>query len=309
MTPFRSKIIRLTALIVRMLLGVFFIVSALSKLMDIDQFEIYIFSYNILSLNLSFLVARVVIVAELLVGLGLLSNIWKRLVDTSALLLLVCFVLFLCYALLMGRTDSCHCMGSLLPINPAHSLVKNAVLILLLLFSMGAQPWRWKPRWFIWLPAIVALIVTVFCISAPDNWLFGPSEEYYNQEELDKANAPQGELHSLGLKHGKHVVAFLTPGCSFCQMADQKLTHIYRRNQLDSNLFVYLTPGHDSTTTGLTVDSSTFLRPSYKMDVTTYALITYGQRPIVFLMEDGQVKATCHYRNIDEQQIVSFLSQ
>ena len=41
-----------------MLLGVFFIVSALAKLVDIDQFEIYIFSYNLLSLNLSFLVAR-----------------------------------------------------------------------------------------------------------------------------------------------------------------------------------------------------------------------------------------------------------
>ncbi len=309
MTPFRSKPLRLAALLVRMLLGIFFIVSAIAKLIGIDEFEIYIFSYNILSLNLSFLIARIVIAVELLVGLGLLSNIARRLVDTCALLLLVCFVFFLCFALLIGRTDSCHCMGSLVEIAPARSLFKNAILILLLLFSMGAQQWNWRPRWYIWLPACLLPVVGVFIFSAPDNWLFGPSEEYYNQEELDKANSPQGQLHCLNLNQGKHVVAFLTPGCSFCQMADQKLTHIYRRNDLDSSLFIYLTPGQDTTSTDLTVDSTTFLRPAYRMDVTTYAHITYGQRPIVFLVDNGKVAATCHYRNISEEQIVEFLKQ
>jgi hypothetical protein len=92
-------------------------------------------------------------------------------------------------------------------------------------------------------------------------------------------------------------------------MADQKLTHIYRRNDLDSSLFIYLTPGQDTTSTDLTVDSTTFLRPAYRMDVTTYAHITYGQRPIVFLVDNGKVAATCHYRNISEEQIVEFLKQ
>ena len=77
MTPFRNKPLLLAALVVRMLLGVFFIVSALAKLVGIDQFEIYIFSYNLLSLNLSFLVARLVICAEVLIGIGLLANIFN----------------------------------------------------------------------------------------------------------------------------------------------------------------------------------------------------------------------------------------
>ena len=307
MTPFRSKPLRLTALIVRMLLGVFFIVSAISKLIGIDQFEIYIFTYNILPLNLSFLTARLVICAEILVGLGLLSNIWKRLVDTSAVLMMVCFTLFLGYALLIGRTDSCNCMGPLVEIDPAKSILKNVLIIIALIFAMGAKPWQWKPKWFIWLPAIVAPIVTVFCLSAPDNWLFGPSQEVYNKEELDKANAPDGVLHSLNLSEGKHVVAFLTPGCPFCQMTDEKITHICRRNDLDSTAFVYLTPSQDSTLAPLTLDTTTFIRPAYVIDLTTYSLITYGQRPILFLMENGQVVATCHYRNIDEHQIVQFL--
>ena len=162
-----------------MLLGIFFIVSAIAKLCDMDRFEIYIFSYNILPLNVSFLTARVVTVCELLVGIGLVANVFKRLVDTCAMLMLVGFTLFLGYAILIGREDSCHCMGALLDIDPTHSILKNALLVVLLLFAMGAQPWRWRPRWYVWLPVLLAPTVTVFVVSAPDNWLFGPSEEVY----------------------------------------------------------------------------------------------------------------------------------
>lgn len=307
MTPLRAKPLRLAALVVRMLLGVFFIVSAISKLVGIDQFEIYIFSYNLLPLNLSFLTARLVICGEILVGIGLIANVWKRLVDTCAMLMLVGFTFFLGYAILIGRNDSCHCMGPLVEISPERSILKNVALIVALAFAMGSRPWSWRPRWFVYLPVIVAPVVAVFCLSAPDNWLFGPSQEYYNKEELDKATAPAGELYSLHLTEGKHVVAFLTPGCPFCKMADEKLTHICRRNDLDSAAFLYFTPRQDSTTAALTLDRTTFIRPSYLIDINTYSQITYGQRPIVFLMEDGQVVATCHYRNIDERQIVDFL--
>ena len=309
MTPFRSTPLRVASLAARMLLGVFFIVSAVSKLLGIDQFEIYIFSYNLLSLNLSFLAARLVIVAEILIGIGLISNVFKRLVDLCSLILLTGFTLFLGYAFLVGRTDSCQCMGPLMEIDPANSIIKNAVLFIVLVFAMGATPWRWSPKWYVWIPIVIAPFATVFSISAPDNWLYGPSEEYFNQERLDKANAPQGVLHPLRLSQGRHVVAFLTPGCQFCRMTDEKLSHICRRNDLDSTAITYLMPKPDSTLADLTPDTSTFSRPAYQIDLETYARITYGQRPIVFLIDNGTVVTTCHYRNIDERQITDFIQQ
>ena len=309
MKTFGSRPLRIAALVVRMLLGIFFIVSAIAKFVDIDRFEIYIFSYNILSLNLSFLVARLVIICEILVGIGLVANVFKRFVDTCALLMLVGFTLIMGYAILIGRHDSCQCMGALLDINPAHSILKNALLILLMLFATGAAPWRWRPRWFVWLPVVLAPIVTVFICSAPDNWLFGPSDELYNAEELASAMQPDGTLHSLHLDEGRHVVAFLTPGCQFCRMTDEKLTHICHRHDLDSAAFVYFCPTNDSTLAPLTLDTTTFIRPCYLIPSLTYALITYGQRPIVFLMDQGTVTATCHYRNIDERRIVAFIKQ
>jgi len=292
-----------------MLLGLFFIVSAVAKVVDMDRFEVYIFSYNILSLNLSFLVARLVVVAELLVGIALMANIFKRLTDIAALLMLVAFTMFLGYAALAGREDPCHCMGALVEINPVQSMLKNALLILLLLFAMGAAPWKRNPRWFVWLPLAVAPIVAVFCISAPDNWLFPAAEEVFNEEEFSTSIASGGDLYGLGLDKGNHVLAFLTPGCQFCKMADEKLTHICRRNNLDSADFVNLVPTTDSTIAPLTPDTSTFLRTSYLIPSMTFALITYGQRPMVFLLEEGRVVGTCHYRNIDERRIVELLEE
>ena len=93
MTPLGNKYLQWSALATRMLLGVLFIVSAVAKLVEIDTFELYIFSYHLLPLTLSFLAARLVIVAEMLCGIGLLANIWKRLVDTCTMAMLVVFCL------------------------------------------------------------------------------------------------------------------------------------------------------------------------------------------------------------------------
>lgn len=307
MKPFSSKAARIAALVVRMALGAVFIVSAIAKLVGIDLFEIYIFSFNLLPLSWALVTARLIIIAELLVGIGLLANIAKRLVDCCAMLMLVAFTLFLCYAALLGRTDSCQCMGSLMEFNPVQSIVKNAFLILALIVAMGARPWDWKPRWFIWLTVTLATVVTVFVISMPDNWFFGPSEELYNAEQLSADIAPEGELAPLNLRQGRHAVAFLSPGCPLCRMADEKLTHICQRNDLDSSAFIYLIPSNDSTVAPLSLDTSSFIRPGYLIPPMTFALITYGQRPMLMLIENGQVTATCHYRNINEKEIVQFL--
>ena len=149
--------------------------------------------------------------------------------------------------------------------------------------------------------------LTVFVLSAAACWLFGPSDEIYNAEQLDSAIAPDGELAPLQLAEGRHALAFLSPGCQFCRMADEKLTHICRRNGLDSTAFVYIIPAADSTVTPLTLDTVSFIRPGHLVPPMTFALITYGQRPMLMLMENGKVTATCHYRNINEKQIVDFL--
>ena len=299
----------IAALVVRVLLGLFFLVSAIAKWVDIDRFEVHVFSYNLLSLSASFLVARLLIVAEILVGVGLVANIWHRFVNICAVLMLVGFSLFLGISALAGRTDDCQCMGSLIEMDPLQSLLKNAVLLLLLWISMHAKPWAWSPRWWLWVPAVLAVPTTLFIVSAPDNWLFDEETEIYNVEKLQEAIADDGELDALDLDEGKHVVAFVTAGCKFCRMADQKLSSIWQRHDLDSAALVYIVSTKDSTLAPLSLNDTTFLRPAYTLDRESFMLITYGQRPMVMLMEEGEVKGSCHYRNISEGQIVEFFGE
>lgn len=309
MTSYSTRPARIAALAIRILLGLFFIVSAVAKWVDIDHFEVHVFSYGILSLNVSLLIARLIIIAELLVGVGLASNVWHRFVNVCAVLMLVGFTLFLGYAALIGRTDSCQCMGSLVEMNPVESMLKNVVLLLLLWVAMHCEAWRWDPQWWLWLPAVLAPVIAVFVTSAPDNWLFGPGEEPYKQEALQEAIGAEGELATLHLDEGRHVVAFVTPGCQFCQMADQKLTAIWQRHHLDSAAFVYLMPVKDSTVASMTLVDTAFQHPAYVISKKTFVGITYGNRPVVMLMHDGAVEGSFHYRNIDETRIATFMDE
>ena len=61
MAKFRS----IFPIVLKGLLGIIFIVSAILKIFDMDKFEIYIYSYHFFSLNVSFLVARAAIILHL----------------------------------------------------------------------------------------------------------------------------------------------------------------------------------------------------------------------------------------------------
>lgn len=282
--------------ILRVLLAAVFLVSSVAKLMSIDDFELYIFSYGFFSLNLTYIVARICIAAEFLTGLFLALGWWRRWVWLLTIAMLIFFSLFLCYAALAGRTDSCQCFGRMADLNPMQSLLKNAVLLLLTLFyghlerKKVAKPTGTKPI-KIWLSVafILAALGMVFCLSVPDNWIFKPNETRYNQEAYSQAIAPDGILAADSLASGSHLVAFVTPGCPYCRMSREKLTSIAQRNHLDTTHFHYYEPAD--------LPDSLFLE------------ITYGQRPLILLVVDGKTVATFHYRNINERLISRTLPQ
>ena len=128
-----SKDNKALAIVLRVLLALLFLCSSVAKLMAIDDFELYIFSYGLLPLNLCYLVARLCIAAEMALALFIALGWWRRWVNLVAFLILILFSLFLGYAALIGRTDSCQCLGRLADLNPIQSLLKNAVLIAMVL--------------------------------------------------------------------------------------------------------------------------------------------------------------------------------
>lgn len=100
--------------------------SSVLKLVSVDDFELYVFSFGFASFDLCSLAARAVIAGELILGLGLVSGWWHNFVNSVTAALLVGFSGFLIWRMAAGDGESCHCFGNLVEMNPAQSLVKNA---------------------------------------------------------------------------------------------------------------------------------------------------------------------------------------
>ena len=278
---------RVAVRVLRVLLGLVFAVSAVAKLLAIDAFELYVFSYGFVPLNVTYVLVRLCIAGEALLGVMIVTGWWRRWVNLAVLMVLLLFSLFLCYAALSGRDDSCQCMGRLAEMPPAVSLLKNAVLIVVTLFVMkkgcGLGESRWsKARKLVVTAAVaVGLTVAVFVVSVPDNWMFGDDEMLYDEELL------QETVGERGLGDGRMLVAFVTPGCPYCMMSKEKIGMIARRHDLDTTAIVYIEPAD--------IGAQRF------MD------LTYGSRPLVVLIDNGTPVGTWHYRNIDERRLAEFL--
>lgn len=277
--------------VLRVLVGVVFCVSAVAKLVAIDNFELYVYSYGWLSLSQSFVAARLCIGWELVLALLLLSGWWKKFARTVTVLTLVAFSLFLCYALLVGRNESCECFGQLLHMNPWESLLKNGVLVMLVLVGYHKAESGERKAWKVvtTVLATVVLMVMPFVVSVPDSWGFGPYREPYGEVALKAATEDGGALAKMDVGEARRLVAFVTPKCPYCKLARKKLEGIVNRHSLEEGCVVYVEPDD--------IGQELFVQ------------ITYGARPLMLLMEGQEVKATYHLRNVDEDEVAEFLSR
>ena len=148
----RGSFLSSTAIVLKVLLAVMFLFSAATKFVSIETFELYIFSFNVLSLGISSIMARLAIASELLLGVWLLSGRGHRWACVVTSLLLLFFSIFLACVLLIGRSDSCNCFGELLPFTPVQSLLKNAVLLMVVLLVWKWGDARWRSPWWLAVP-------------------------------------------------------------------------------------------------------------------------------------------------------------
>ena len=291
----------------KVLLGLVFIVSAVLKLLDMDRFELYVYSYHFFSLNFSFIVARLAIILELVLGIGLISHTLHKLYWWGSMAMLVGYTLLLLYAVHLGRTDSCHCFGDYLQLDPKQSLVKNGVLMLLLLAIYKMESRVTPFRWLILSLAIMASAIGVFVASPPDN-LANSDPEHNLQVELFDEMLDDEPLEDLHLDEGKQIVCFFSTSCEFCQMAARKLSLMQQFHGFSEERITYLFMGNEE-------DVSMFYELSESQ---RYRDVLYpdarmlkavkGNLPTIVFMEDGRVVHEYGFRNMDEDEVKTFMA-
>ena len=120
--------------ILKYLIGVIFLFSAVSKLIPVIAFEMQLVSNYVTNWLAVVILARAIIAAELFLGLSFFQNsyIKKFFIPASMLLLTIFSLDMICLIVLKGPGGSCGCLGSVITMTPLEALIKNAVLIALL---------------------------------------------------------------------------------------------------------------------------------------------------------------------------------
>lgn len=144
------------------LLGLFFVLSAIGKLLDVEAFSWLLHDYGLGEVSW---IAPLIPPAELLLGVLLCLGVRARLCAILAFSMLVVFSVGFVYAYFWRGVSDCGCFGTLtaLKTSPTLSFLRNAVLLLLCV-----AVWRLSPDEVVplerWQRASLVLLMGVVCI-------------------------------------------------------------------------------------------------------------------------------------------------
>lgn len=218
-----------------------FAFSAGAKAKSVADFEMYIYSFQILPFNMSALLARSVIGAEFMLAVSLLFPLKLgkvKVAEDLSLAMLAVFSIFLIVLVMNGDEGNCHCMGVVFDLNPVESLIKNVVVAALLLLG---RKFAWHKESSVKLGVIVTVVL--FVLAQIVIFLWKPADfmkEYKDQKvramvlrEYLSDNAPVSFA-----KDGRRMIAVYTTECPTCKRGAKKINAMMEKNPIDSTKFL-----------------------------------------------------------------------
>lgn len=303
-----SNIVRMKTeknVLIQYLLGVIFIASGIAKLLSIDDFQVFIYSLNIVNLNLSLTLTRIIIAVELSIGLLYLVRIYHKTVSYVTLVLMVFFTLFAFYLEKSNISEDCHCFGTIIQFSNTTTILKNIVIIMLVVYSIifGKQKVL-KYNKFIVVCSIIIGFGASIAVRPPDSIFSNKthSDEYYNKPELDKFVA------SNKFNDRKLVICFFSYKCKYCQLAAKKISIISEKTNYPQNI-LYVFWKADNDTIDFFKETKTHTFSSINMNVIEFLKLTNGTMPLIVMYNNGVVENAYRYKDINESQIIRFLQE
>lgn len=302
---------KILKIVIRLLLGAIFIASAVLKLLSVDHFELYIYSFGIFNFFITALLSRLLITFEFILGVFIIFRLLYNKTWWVSMITMIGFTLFLIYAALFRNDANCHCFGSFIEIDPMGSIFKNIALILMLLWVKNQKELKFKYKK--WLIGIVVLIgiVGAFVVVPPDalyNKIYTPKSKV-NEVELHKI-LQDSALVEISIVEGKHIVAFFVPGCKYCKMSMQKMDQIFKRNSIPVEKMQIIILGDQSRIETFMKETEVNNYNFYPyLNPMTFFNAVYGSFPTIIYMKGDQVMKVVNYRGIDEKEMVDFLTR
>lgn len=283
---------KLVQLILRILLGLVFIFSGLTKLFPIEYFEVLLVKNHILNWFLAPYIARLFIGLELTIGILLILGTRIKFTLYMAISLLLVFTGYLLWSyIFQGNSENCGCFGTFLIMSPLEAIIKNVVMI-----GIGVVLFVSKTQNGFEVPLSTICLVTLSCLAAPFviNNISETTVNVRDKEALnfhldigsiaDSSNVKQVSL----LKKGKHIIGFLSYACTHCRMAAAKAQAIRSNNSTLPISFIMA---------GNLVNKEIFFKQSMSYAVPyihitddAFLRITGGEFPVFYFLENDTVK-------------------
>ena len=282
--------------------------SSIAKLSSMESFELYIFSFGFATFDICSLVARAVVIMEFLLGSFLVFNLLHRFTKWITASFLAIFSIFLLWRMIAGDTESCHCMGDVIDMNPIQSLIKNAVLAIMLAFSWNTDSRVFNRQNLIAFLTAAVTAATVFLVCPPDFYYRNTSESNDLSQEAFRPVAD-----SLDLSKGRRIICFYSATCEHCRHCASKMAGIIRRHDIPldsvSVLFMQTHAAQDSVVTAFYAEHGDGLvLPYHDLHPFDFIPLTNGSMPLVTLFMDGNLVKEYDYLSIDEKELASFFN-
>ncbi len=222
-------------ILLSIVIGVSFIYSAYTKSWPIESFEYRIVEYVQLPWLLSAIAARALVGLEAALGILITLNIFgkSKWILKFSMLILVIFSIYLVYLwIAVGNDVNCGCFGDDILMTPSESLIKNAIM-LVLIFILNKYHKGLKKNWLHIFSIIgviagmsVPFIAQPIASSAPG---FLKDEAY----KVDLTVLYEEDINhppTINLSEGKHIISFMSLTCPHCRKAAYKMYLMKQRN-------------------------------------------------------------------------------
>ena len=305
---------------INIVIGSVFIIAAILKLMSIDEFEIYIYSFDIFSFLLTTFVSRIIIIGEFILGLFLILKINYKLTWRLTFISLILFTLFLIYVAIFRQDANCHCFGELVELSPLESIIKNLVMIAFLMLGQrttdnGQQTQAQSSKFKVQSSKLLVLSSTflVFIISPPDSiykMIYSTEKEistvdlYKSFDEVVKIDFTEEGLVFDSISSFKEkenqLIVIVSSGCKYCRLGLKKLSLIMKNEDLATDnvdIFIWGSPEgiNDFRFETMTEDYSYWhIMPNRAIE------ITYGRFPIFIFLKEKDIIKIGDFRDVDD---------
>jgi len=294
------------------IVGGVFILAAILKLISIDEFEIYIYSFDILNFILTTFVSRIIIIGEFVLGLFLILKINYRFAWKTSFIILILFTLFLTYAAIFRQDSNCHCFGEIIELSPLESIIKNLILIILLLLSqqtaVNGQQTAVKV-----LVVLLTCSLVVFIISPPDSiykMIYSTEKEvssidlHGSFDEVVKIDFEEDELafdsiSAFDVKE-KQMIVIVSSGCKYCRLGVKKLSLIMKKENISSDNVDIFIWGIPESIVDFRKETMTEDFDYWHILPTNAIKVTYGRFPVFIMMENKNITKIGDFRDLDD---------